>query len=85
MADSTIDNIGQVAENTASREFIVQQETIRRAHEIELHKRTARLELLRTAKEIIIENNNSKPVSERSVTEAEIVAFAASLENFIDN
>jgi hypothetical protein len=68
-----------------SQEFAIAQETTRREHEVAMHKRNARLELLRTAKEIIIENKRNKPVTERDVSEAEIVAFATTLEGFLDN
>ena len=70
---------------TASHEFAIAQDTTRREHEIAMLKRNARLELLRTAKEIIIENKRNKPVTERDVSEAEIVAFASTLEGFLDN
>jgi len=71
--------------NAANREFAIAQDTTRREHEVAMHKRNARLELLRTAKEIIIENKRNKPVAERDVSEAEIVAFATTLEGFLDN
>jgi len=65
--------------------FLLEQETTRRAHEVAMHKRNSRLELLRTSKEIIIENKRNKPVAERDVSEAEIVAFATTLEDFLNN
>lgn len=71
--------------NAANQEFAIAQDTTRREHEVTIHKRNARLELLRTAKEIIIENKRNKPVAERDVSEAEIVAFATTLEGFLDN
>lgn len=65
--------------------FIKEQDDTRRAHEIAMHKRNSRLELLRTSKEIIIENKRNKPVTEREVSDTEIIAFATALENFLDN
>lgn len=59
-------------------------ETSRRAHEIAMDKRRARLEAVRLAKETLIENARSKPVDARDVSAADITAFAATLEAHIN-
>lgn len=59
-------------------------ESSRRAHELTMDKRRARLEVVRLAKETLIENARSKPVDARDVTAADITAFAAALEAHIN-
>lgn len=54
-------------------------EEARKAHELAMEARRAKLELLRMAKEIVVENARNKPVDEAGVTAAEIVAFAEEL------
>ena len=51
----------------------------RRDHETVQQARLARLEAVRLAKEVLIENARSKSVDERDVTAADITAFAAVL------
>jgi hypothetical protein len=51
----------------------------RRAHEIAMESRRAKLEAIRLAKETLIENARSKPVDSRDVTPADITAFADAL------
>lgn len=54
-------------------------EAARREHEKDMEARRAKMELLRMAKEIVVENARNKPTQEASVTAAEIVAFANEL------
>jgi len=72
------------AEQQAQIELQEAQEAGRRAHELAMDKRRARLEAVRLAKETLIENARSKPVDARDVTAADIAAFAAALEAHID-
>jgi len=51
----------------------------RRAHEIAMESRRAKLETIRLAKETLIENARSKPADSRDVTPTDITAFAAVL------
>ena len=44
----------------------------------------AKLEAVRLAKEALIENARSKPVDTREVTAADITAFAAALEAYVN-
>jgi hypothetical protein len=68
----TTEQIDQIAYQEAS-------EAGRRAHEIAMESRRAKLEAVRLAKETLIENARSKPVDSRDVTPADITAFADAL------
>jgi|APGre2960657373_1045057.scaffolds.fasta_scaffold08210_2 hypothetical protein len=72
-----------VAQAQAVQATASQAEAERRAHEIEMETRRTRLELLRTAKDALTENRKNLPVSERQITEADIINFADALHEFI--
>ena len=67
------------AQMTAQRET----EQARREHEQEMEARRAKLELIRLAKETLIENARNKPVGEAGITAAEITTFAQELTNYV--
>jgi hypothetical protein len=67
------------AQMTAQRET----EQARREHEQEMEARRAKLELIRLAKETLIENARNKPVGEAGITAEEITAFAQELTNYV--
>ena len=75
------------AQQAAQRalELASQQETekARREHEQEMEARRAKLELIRLAKETLIENARNKPVGEAAITAAEITTFAQELTNYV--
>ena len=50
-----------------------------------LENKRHKLELLKTAKESLIANKSNAPFGERSVTDEEIVAYAATLEKFLNS
>lgn len=56
----------------------------RRAHEIAMEQRRARLEAVRLAKETLIENARSKPVDARDVSAADVTTFANALNQYIN-
>jgi hypothetical protein len=56
----------------------------RRAHEISMEQRRARLEAIRLAKETLIENARSKPVDARDVSASDVTNFANTLIQYID-
>jgi hypothetical protein len=59
-------------------------EASRRTHETEMNNRRSRLELVRIAKETLIENARNKPASEAvALTAEEITAFANELINYV--
>jgi hypothetical protein len=58
-------------------------DSARYAHELAMEQRRARLEAVRLAKETLIESARSKPVDERNVSAADIIAFANALEAHI--
>ena len=68
----TTEQLDQIAYQEAS-------DAGRRAHEIAMEARRAKLEAIRLAKETLIENARSKPVDSRDVTPADITAFADAL------
>jgi len=68
----TTEQLDQIAYQEAS-------EAGRRAHEIAMESRRAKLEAIRLAKETLIENARSKPADSRDVTPADITAFADAL------
>jgi hypothetical protein len=49
------------------------------------HREMARLDSLKLAKEILVENARSKPVSERDITAEDVTAFAATLVTYVTN
>ena len=56
----------------------------RRAHELALEARRAKLEAVRLAKETLLENDRNKPVGERGVTVSDITAFAQSITQYVN-
>ena len=50
-----------------------------------LENKRHKLELLKTAKESLIANKSNAPFGEQSVTDEEIVAYAATLEKFLNS
>ena len=70
----------QIAAQQASQQAVeAAREAARRDHEKDMELRRAKLELLRMAKETLVENARNKPVDEAGVTAAAIVAFANEL------
>ena len=59
-------------------------EEIRHGNQIELRQREAKLELVRIAKDILLENARAKPVAEREVSVADITEYAASLSLYVE-
>jgi hypothetical protein len=75
----------QMAAHQAAQ-LVSQQETekARREHEQEMEARRAKLELVRLAKEVLVENRRSAPADERDVTAQEITEFADTLASYVD-
>jgi len=58
-------------------------EAARHANQLALEAKRAKLEAVRLAKEVLIENARSKPVDSRDVTAQQITAFADTLTNYV--
>jgi hypothetical protein len=58
-------------------------EVTRREHEVATQKRQAKLEMVRLAKDILIESARHQPMEYSAVTAAEITAFAQELINYV--
>ena len=68
------------AQNAAQAEM----ERQRHQNQLELQLKQARLEALRLAKEVLLENARSKPVAEREVTAEQIAAEADKLFSYVN-
>jgi hypothetical protein len=62
-----------------------------KAEEFERHKshretlvRQAKIDIIKMARETLIENARNKPVSDREVTAEDIITFAKSLETYLE-
>ena len=60
------------------------REAGRRAHEVAMEQRRARLEAIRLAKETLVENARSKPVDARDITASDITTFANAINQYVD-
>jgi len=58
-------------------------ENVRHTNQMASEAKRAKLEAVRLAKEVLIENARSKPVDSRDVTAADITAFAQTLVAYI--
>jgi hypothetical protein len=68
----------------AQQQFQLDLENARHANQMAAEAKRAKLEAVRLAKETLIENARSKPVDTREVTAADITAFAAALEAYVN-
>jgi hypothetical protein len=59
-------------------------EAIRHTNSLALQAKQAKLEAVRLAKEVLVENARSKAVDSRDVAAADITAFAETLIAYID-
>jgi|688.fasta_scaffold1107890_2 hypothetical protein len=59
-------------------------EASRHANQLAIEAKRAKLEMVRMAKDTLLENARSKPADSREVTAADITAFAQALVAYID-
>ena len=59
-------------------------ENVRHANQLASEAKRAKLETVRLAKEVLIENARSLPADSREVTAAAITAFATTLVNYVN-
>lgn len=71
-------------EQQAQLEIQTQFENVRHANQMAFEAQRAKMESIRLAKEVLIENSRSKPVDSRDVSAADITTFAQSLANYIN-
>lgn len=62
----------------------IQMENLRHSHHLEVVQRNAKLEAVRLAQQVLIENARSKPVDSREVSAQDITNYAATLVNYIN-
>jgi hypothetical protein len=68
----------------AQQQFQFDLENARHANQMAFQAKQAKLDAVRLAKETLIENARSKPVDARDVTAADITAFAAAIEAYVN-
>ena len=54
-------------------------------HAVAMESKRARLEAIRLAKEVLVENRRSLPVGEREVAATDITVFAGTLLSFVNS
>lgn len=59
-------------------------ENARHANQLVMEAKRAKLEAVRLAKEILVENARSLPADSREVTADSVTAFAATLVNYVN-
>lgn len=69
---------------TPEHEFQLELERERNSHQNTAEAKRAKLEAVRLAKEVLIENARNKPMEDREVSAAEITAFAETLITYVD-
>ena len=74
----------QVASNALNQEQQIALENLRAANQAAAQAKQAKLDAVRLAKEVLIENARSKAVDSRDVAAADITAFATTLIAYID-
>jgi hypothetical protein len=71
-------------EQQAQVDVQVEVENARHANQMAAQAKQAKLEAVRLAKDVLIENARSKAVDARDVSAADITAFAGTLVAYID-
>jgi predicted RNase H-like HicB family nuclease len=77
----TAEQQAQIEYETALQEA---REAGRQAHELAMDQRRIKQEMIRLAKETLIENDRSKPADERGVSASDITTFAAALNTYVN-
>lgn len=73
-----------VAMQAATSAATSAQDDARRAHELTIQAKQAKLEAVRLAQQTLIENARSKSVDARDIAAADITAFAEALTTYIN-
>ena len=72
------------AEQQAANDAQVAMEATRHTNQVALQSKNTKLESVRMAKDILIENARAKAVDERAISAADITAFAETLAAYVD-
>jgi hypothetical protein len=70
---------------TPEQEFQLELESQRAANQDAAEMKRAKLESVRLAKEILLENARNKPIDDREVSADEITAFAETLISYVNS
>ena len=73
----------QIAVDNARHNNLVALEERRSRNEAENESKRRKLESVRMAKDVLLENSRSKPVDSREVTVDDIISFAQTIENYV--
>jgi hypothetical protein len=73
----------QMQLSVLSQTQLVEIENVRHTNSMVEKRLQARIEAVRFAKETLVENNRTKPVSERDVSAEDITTLADSLVNYM--
>jgi hypothetical protein len=82
--NNKVNLISQIASQEITNPIYQANEEARKAHELAMEQRRAKLEVVRLAKETLIENDRNKPTGERGITASDVTAFADTLNNYIN-
>lgn len=69
---------------SAEHQFQLDLENARHANQQTAENKRAKLEAVRLAKEVLLENARNKPIDDRDVSAAEITAFADALTTYVN-
>ena len=68
----------------SQQQFQLDMENTRHANQVAVEQKRTRLEVVRLAKETLIENARYKPTEEAGVTATEITVFADELNTYVN-
>jgi hypothetical protein len=71
-------------EQQAALDIQMAVEDARHTYSLEMHAKASKLEAVRMAKEVMVENSRSLPADERAVGAESITAYAATLLAYIN-
>jgi hypothetical protein len=73
----------QIAVDNARHNNMLALEEQRSKNDAENESKRRKLESVRMAKDVLLENSRSKPVDSREVTVEDIISFAQTIENYV--
>ena len=71
------------AEQQAQHDAQVSLEATRHTNQLAIMRESSRLDLIRISKEVLVENARIKPVEDREVSDADIIAYAEKLAEYV--